>query len=356
MRGFEHAAACRDEAESIVVRLELANGAVGWGQTLPRSYVTGENLESVCRDLTEELWSRYCAEPSQPLPERVGDRIVNAAACALELASQDAAGTLTRCVRPGESISTRVSGVLGCADPARTTVQLRRMLWFGLKDFKLKLGFGEDIDAENLRLVHRKIGKALARGKKTLRVDINGGWERDATPQRIARLKAYGICAVEQPVFCPPEQLVDLAHRCALPLLADESLLTFADAEILLSAPRKIGWNIRLCKNGGIGRCKALANLANDNGVMTTVGCMVGESSILSAAQRRLLQCIAAPRFVEGNYGTFLLREDLSRKSLRFGYGGRLKLLQAEGLGACVDRKKLARYGQRIATLTNPKR
>ena len=56
MRRFEHAAAGRQVAEAIVVRLELADGAVGWGETLPREYVTGETLESVPRDIEEFLW------------------------------------------------------------------------------------------------------------------------------------------------------------------------------------------------------------------------------------------------------------------------------------------------------------
>jgi hypothetical protein len=54
-------------------------------------------------------------------------------------------------------------------------------------------------------------------------------------------------------------------------------------------------------------------------GVPFGVGCMVGESSILSAAQRQLLWLCAAPRFVEGNYGRFLLGDDRGRRCLRFG-------------------------------------
>ena len=64
MRGFEHAAASRDRAESVVVRLTLADGRAGWGETLPRPYVTGETLESVQADLAETLWPAYQADPA----------------------------------------------------------------------------------------------------------------------------------------------------------------------------------------------------------------------------------------------------------------------------------------------------
>ena len=39
---FSHATATRQESENVLVRCELADGTVGWGEGVPRSYVTGE--------------------------------------------------------------------------------------------------------------------------------------------------------------------------------------------------------------------------------------------------------------------------------------------------------------------------
>ncbi len=36
MRGFQHAAASRDVSEAVLVRVEFADGSMGWGETLPR--------------------------------------------------------------------------------------------------------------------------------------------------------------------------------------------------------------------------------------------------------------------------------------------------------------------------------
>jgi muconate cycloisomerase len=221
---------------------------------------------------------------------------------------------------------------------------------YGLRDFKLKLGMGEDIDRENLRLVHARLGKAIAAGKCTLRVDVNGGWDAASTPERVAALKSFGVCVVEQPVYCPSGELVELARRCELPLMADESLVTMEDAATLIAEPR-IWWNIRLSKNGGLGACVRLAEMARKAGVKVVAGCMVGESGILSAAQRRLLQVIEPPTFVEGNFGRFLLKDDLTSPSPRFGYGGRLKVLRSEGLGVRVDSRKLRQYATLVKSL-----
>jgi muconate cycloisomerase len=253
----------------------------------------------------------------------------------------------------------RVTGVLGSADAGKTARRLRLMRWYGLRDFKLKLGLGAEADSANLAVVRARLAGALSAGRCTLRVDVNGGWTADETPARVAELAAMGVCAVEQPVFREAGELVELARRCELPLIADESLLTDSDANALLAEPSKLWWNIRISKNGGLVRAGRLAARAAAAGSTVVLGCMVGESGILSAAQRRLLQVLGTPvgaagqgvRFVEGNYGRLLLGGDVVRRSPRFGYGGRLKVLGGAGLGVEVDLGLLERHGRRVATL-----
>jgi muconate cycloisomerase len=241
---------------------------------------------------------------------------------------------------------------LGSADSGKTARRLRLMRWYGLRDFKLKLGLGAEADLANLAVVRGRLAGAMSAGRCTLRVDVNGGWTADETPARVAELAAMGICAVEQPVFCPAGELVELARRCELPLIADESLLTDSDAEALLAEPAKVWWNVRISKNGGLVRAGRLAARAASAGATAVLGCMVGESGILSAAQRRLLQALGpGVRFVEGNYGRLLLAGDIVRRSVRFGYGGRLRMLGGTGMGVEVDLGLLERHGRRVATL-----
>jgi len=383
MRSFEHAAASRELSEAVVVRLELSDGRCGWGETLPRSYVTGETIDSVIEDLAEVFWPAIAGRQVGPrlameLPASgAGGGCANAAACAVDLAVADAAydqaewETLRRMVgveapkNTAGGLGARVSGVLGSSDPGRTARRLRAMRLLGLRDFKLKVGLGDDLDAANLAVVLRQIGKAVAAGRCTLRVDANGAWPTDEAPQRVAALASYGVCVVEQPANCSAGEMVALSRRCELPLMADESLIAQRDAEALLEAGSRVWWNIRISKNGGLARSFTIANLAARHGVPFVIGCMVGESSILSAAQRRLLEMLPGhgqsrgckhppyqcPRFVEGNYGRFALRGDLTRKSLRFGYGGRLTALGGHGLGIRVDPRKIARHGQLVQAL-----
>ncbi len=361
MRGFEHAAAARKQVETILLCQHFADGGSGWGQALARPYVTGESAETVVDDLTGHLWPEWVAACGKGLSAematasaairrtRPDGTCCNAAAGALEIAS----APRMRLPALSRRISPRVSGVLGSSDPGKTARRLRLMRWFGLRDFKLKLGLGERVDAENLRVVTRRIGRAVRKGTCTLRVDVNGGWDPDELPDRAEQLASLGVCAIEQPCFGPAEQLVELARGAALPLMADESLLTVADGETLAAAPGRVWWNVRIGKNGGIAPTLDLLARARQAGVTVTLGCMVGETSLLSAWQRVVLA--AAPdtvRFVEGNYGRFLLRVDPARPHLRFGFGGRLRPL-GRGLGGPmrVDRRQLAEMGEQVADL-----
>jgi len=349
IRGFEHAAASRELSEAVVVRLTLRDGRVGWGETLPREYVTGETLDSVVKDLRNLHWPAYC-DGCGALPERDGERIVNAAACALELAHLDATNGY-KAVTTGKRIAARASGVLGSSDPARTDKRLRLMRWFGLRDFKLKLGLGDDVDAANLRVVQRRLGGAIEAQKCTLRVDVNGGWDAATTPERIDELSHRGVCVVEQPASLSAGEMVELAAKCLLPVMADETLLTHDDAEVLLGDIGRVWWNIRISKNGGYGSSLKLAKLAASRGVRFTVGCMVGESGLLSAAQLRLLQAGPCPMFVEGNFGKFLLKRNITSPSLRFGYGGKLKAPAGRSLGVSVPDRMLAKLAKLVVSI-----
>jgi L-Ala-D/L-Glu epimerase len=363
MRSFEHAAATRKVAESIVVRLTSESGRVGWGETLPRAYVTGETLESVPADIESLFWPhlRECQgrnEVRTLLPQltlQVDGRAVTAARCAIELAAMQAYETFSPDGWSPPEEWPSVSGVLGSADPAKTARKLRLMRWYGLRHFKLKLGFSDEVDQANLRAVHRQLARGLSDGRFTLRVDVNSAWSYNDTPAKVAQLRReFGVCAVEQPTKARPARFVDLAMTCELPLIADESAVTEDDVEVLLGAEGRVWLNVRISKNGGLGPAMRLARLARANGVPYVLGCMVGESGILSLAQRSMLASGASPGMLEGNFGQFLLKDDLTATSPRFGYRGRIWPVGGGRGGLYIPQvrgDKLQQYGTLLKTL-----
>ena len=69
-RPFRHASYTRDSTDNVVVRCQLENGIVGFGEGVPREYVTGETIASAV-DLLRRSDLRAQFEPSRDWPEAV---------------------------------------------------------------------------------------------------------------------------------------------------------------------------------------------------------------------------------------------------------------------------------------------
>ena len=55
---FKHAASSRKTSSSLFLKCVIDNGAVGWGEALPRPYVTGETRDGACDLLAESVLER----------------------------------------------------------------------------------------------------------------------------------------------------------------------------------------------------------------------------------------------------------------------------------------------------------
>jgi muconate cycloisomerase len=364
---FRHAAASRTAADPIIVGLELADGTMGYGETHPRPYVTGESHQDVLRTIKDlfvpllvdirpgNFGEALEVAANLPMKDR-SDRVIAAARAAVELALLDAyARTFGRSLAaiagwigeswlglPGSHGSVRYSGVISAADPKGVGRSIRVMRLAGLRDFKLKVG--DEGDEERVAVAVKALGKGLARGRTSLRLDANGAWTVEQARHRLEAWRGLPIACVEQPLAKTDEAgWATLAKGAPLPLMADESLVT-ADDAARLAGGRYVTWfNIRISKNGGLIPAIQLAVIARRHNIQCQLGCMVGETSILSAAGRWFLRLVPKVRFAEGSFGRFLLHEDVTAKSVRFGFGGRWKPLEGPGLGVLVEPRRLER-------------
>ena len=60
-QAFAHATAIRSYTESILVKAESSNGVIGVGEGCPRSYVTGETIQTATSffDSHREVWEQF---------------------------------------------------------------------------------------------------------------------------------------------------------------------------------------------------------------------------------------------------------------------------------------------------------
>ena len=367
---FEHAAATRAVADPVVVQLTAEapyTEHVGYGETLARRYVTGETAETVTDDIAElfaphllEFRPTSFAEAvrfAHELPTLIHGRLVNAARCAVELALLDLAGRVFRrrlsdvtgwldipgFEAPGCLDEARYSGMVVGRTPRKLALLLRLQRCYGLRDFKMKAA----VEGWESRLeqAHRLLRGGLERRVVTVRVDANGGWNPEQTRAALPMLERFGVSALEQPLPATADaELPALAKMTRCDLIADESLLTVEDADELIKAGGVRVLNIRLAKNGGLLPALEIARRALAAGLDVQLGCLVGETSILTAAGVAFLEACPKVRFVEGGFGGLLLRGDVAKRPFRFGRGGRMSPPRGPGLGVEVLEAALRRF------------
>jgi muconate cycloisomerase len=367
-RKVSHAASQRAVSEPIVVAVELANGVIGYGETLPRAYVTGETNETVVDVLRDEFTRQLLAfrptgfydalEAIEALPYIGEDgHGCPAARAAIELALLDAyLKSFGRSVsdvtgwlglpgfgHPGSLPRARYSMVLASESIAKLRKHVRLAYLLGMRHFKLKVGFADD--EERLDVVGRSLGRALERQRASLRLDANGAW---TLPRAVASLKKWhnvSFSGVEQPLAKDAdEDLPSLREQTGVRVFHDESLVTLDDARRLHALGVADGFNIRISKCGGLLPSLRLAGFARARDIDVQLGCMVGETSILSAVGMCFLAVVPGVRFCEGAFGGLLMAEDVVRRSVLFRIGGRPPRIPPGGWGAAVQTDLLERH------------
>ena len=354
-RTIKHASHTRTATENVVVVCKLDDGTIGLGEGVPRDYVTGETIDSVMAVLKRADW-QVCFR-DQPkafvdavtwirnikLPSAVDDARqckTNAARCAIELALLDAAGQhfglplseVAKIVTP-ELFSPRdkvqYSGAITSSQGTKAKLAGLAMRLYGFSQIKIKVGIEGQNDALRVKNIRKVVGS-----KMDLRVDANEAWPAAEVLERVQALAPFQISSVEQPVRHEHvHMLVDVCKQTAIPIMLDESLCSMFDAEQALAGRYCSLFNIRLSKCGGLIRSLELADFARRHGLGYQLGCQVGESAILSAAGRHFATSARDIRYLEGSYDRRLLKENLARPDLTFGWGGWAPALTQPGLG-----------------------
>ena len=352
---FGHALAARSDSTNVYVRLTLDDGTVGYGEGVPREYVTGETVESAVAALCERqvpaLLGRSFDGPGD-VPAAIDDAapvvgppLANSARCALELALLDACGkhfgqSVGAWLAPELAPVVTYDAVIPFTSPKKLTAIALVVRALGVRQVKIKVGDDLDRDLRSLRLLRRLLGSDT-----DLRVDANCAWPNaDVALTSIAAMRTYRISAVEEPL--PPHDLESLARITAEApesIIVDESLRTPADAAALIEARACNAFNIRVSKCAGLLTSMRIAQSAAGAGLDVVVGAQVGESGILSAAGRHFAAAIS-PRYVEGSGGSLLLKEDLTAERMLPGRGGRATRFIGAGLGIHLVESTLERY------------
>ena len=140
---------------------------------------------------------------------------------------------------------------------------------------KVKLTGELDLDLARVRAIR------AARPDVWLGVDANQGFTRAGLDALVPALLAERVSLLEQPLARGAEADLE-GFRSAIPIAADESVLTAADVPGLVGRFQTV--NIKLDKCGGLTEALEMATIARRLGLGVMVGNMVGTSLAMAPA------------------------------------------------------------------------
>lgn len=364
---FAHAAAVRTTSESLMLKCVTTSGQTGFGECLPRDYVSGETRDGVFELLAVKILPRLKEKKfasfdevlaflrecdGKAPPDWVPPHIQQTAAwAAVDLALLDAFGREFQApveLVPGAALPPdfRYSVVFSATPGFKFVKTAIVSRLYGFRQVKLKLE--KESSEQVVATARRLLGPGC-----DIRADANMAWDVETALRIMPRLARYGLRSFEQPIAAADVAgLARLVRETGLGVMVDESLNDAESLETLIAARACTAVNVRISKCGGLLASYNRCRRALEAGLTVQVGAQVGESSLLSAAQLILIAAFGQVAYGEGCFGRHLLRHDPVMPLLQFGYGGRPPdRPTGPGLGVAVDEVRLRPFVGRSMTL-----
>lgn len=257
---------------AVLVRIEDADGAHGWGETWCNFPSCGAEhrarlIESVLAPL---VVGRAFASPAAAYAEMtqktavlalqsgepgpIAQAIAGVDIALHDLAARRAGLPLWRMLTRGEDIAAateapRVAVYASGIGPERPGAAVTALRRAGHIAFKLKVGFGAERDAENLRAVRNAAG-----AEAQIMVDANQAWDLETALEMAQRLAPFGPAWLEEPLRAdrPWREWQRLAEASPVPLAAGENTLGDAAFDALVASRAIAVVQPDLAKWGGV--------------------------------------------------------------------------------------------------------
>ena len=209
----------------------------------------------------------------------------------------------------------------------------------GFRAMKVKVGIDPQQDVARVAAVRKVLGPLR------LGIDANGAWNVETAVRMIRRLQEYEIAFAEQPVAPGNVQaLAEVRRSVLVPIVADESVYTAADALQLAHARAADVFSIYIGKASGIGPARQVAAVADAAGLVCTIGSNL-EMGVGSAAMIHFAMAAhaIADDFPCDIIGPMFYTDELLQEPLPIT-GGQARPHEKPGLGVELDEEKVRRY------------
>lgn len=338
----------------VIVRLHTDAGPIGLGEATLAPRWTGETSEScvaILRDLVEPAIVGQNPFDINRLRQTI-DRAVKLnpfTKAAVEMALWDVLGRAT-----GQPVYRFLGGkvrdaapikmVVGAFPPTDAARLARRFLEWGAACLKVKVGLNVDDDVARVRAVRDVAGAGVS-----LTIDGNCGWSLADARRALRLLEDCDLVCAEQPIAAgDPQAWAELRRHATVPLMADESVFTLADAWQLAAHRAVDVLSVYPGKHGGIAGTVEIVHVAQAAGMACAIGgnleLGIGTAAMLHVAAS--LRQVDSERFPADAIGPLYHECDLLVRPLQLGPKVAL-IPDGPGLGVELDLEKLARWRER---------
>ena len=322
-------------ARNVFVRIQLRNGVYGFGEMAPFPDISGETqlgcleafpaVAALLLGQSALHWRKLCGKLKE------ATAMIPAVRCGLETALFDALGRGMQIplwsLWGGADVRGRETDItLPIGEVAKVVEKARHWAARGFCLFKMKVG--QDID-EDIRRVE---GVFQAHPTASFILDANQGFSAAHALKFLNEVKRQGLPVVlfEQPVHRDDwEGLLEVHRQSSLPVAADESVRSLADAERLIHARAVDVLNIKITKCG-VMESVDIVTLARAAGLRLMVGGMV-ESRVAMGCSFSLVLGLGGFEWIDLDMPLLLAHDPLVG-----GYryeGCRLQTWEGAGLG-----------------------
>ena len=277
---FVVATGARTLAENVFLRVTLANSAQGYGEAAPFPEVGGETREScliALHQLGKAVLGRSAAGYKQ-IGLWLSEQALThpAARCGLETAIIDAYCRASNVpmwqLWGGTDVRARETDITIPITDLDKTVALARG-WYaqGFRLFKMKVGKDVESDIRRLEAVHRALPGVSFIG------DGNQGFSRQDCLTFAQGVKACGgtMVLLEQPVVREDlDSMAAIRRETGIPVAADESVRSLADAQEVVARGAADYINIKIMKTG-VAEAVEIASFTKASGLKLMIGGMV---------------------------------------------------------------------------------
>lgn len=266
----------------VLVRVETKDGCVGYGECpaywIPRRETQQSTLKAI-EVVAKKFKGHSCYETAERLKifhEHIPSAY--AAQCGIDIACYDLVGKI---------LNKPIAQILGIPKPVPVEVGIPMMenndairivdqaLSHGISVFKVKVGKNLDKEINLLKLIKSRIGKEMK-----LFVDANQGFKTiDEVINFLKRLSEFDIIIswIEQPlpVSASISDFKKLRKNISIPIMLDESVYTYEDAEKFAKEGACDMFNIKLAKAGGISGAVLFFEVAKKYHIPCALGSMI---------------------------------------------------------------------------------